>query len=71
MPRKRSRGRGDAYRAVLQAPLATMFVVGFMGTQFTVFNDAKLWSPYFVIGNDLRYNNPIYITRRSSTLPTL
>lgn len=30
------------------------------GFQLTAFNDAKLWSLYLVIGNELRYKNPIY-----------
>jgi hypothetical protein len=28
--------------------------------QLTAFNDAKLWSLYLVIGNELRYKNAIY-----------
>jgi hypothetical protein len=35
------------------------------------FNDTRLWSLYLVIRNELRYKNPIYITRYSSTLPAL
>jgi hypothetical protein len=30
------------------------------GFQLTAFNDAKLWSLYLVIGNELRYKNPIH-----------
>jgi len=30
------------------------------GFQLTAFNDAKLWSLYLVIGNELRYKNAIY-----------
>jgi hypothetical protein len=30
------------------------------GFQLTAFNDAKLWCLYLVIGNELRYKNPIH-----------
>ena len=45
--------------------LLLRIIVGLMGTY------AYLWSLYLVIGNELKYNNPNDIARRSSTLSTL